>query len=230
MSYRILFLLLAVLCCGYPAHAQERLTIKLDADSTEANGVDGAISFRGVRITQGDIYIRADEAHSSGLDFRNSTWTFRGQVEFGASGTTVGASVAVLQFEEQELISAALTGSPVEFNQNGASNVALKSATARLEFATSALDKAYFSGTPVTYTQTGNDLSTDARADSVFFDAGNNVVTLQDDAWIGEGSREIRGNRITYNYAERSVVAASNAEGNERVTITIAPPEREESP
>jgi lipopolysaccharide transport protein LptA len=224
---------LAVLNAGLFAHAQtgdQRLTIKLDAESTEANGLDGAISFRGIRITQGDIYIRADQAHSSGLDFRNSTWTFRGNVEFGAQNTTVGAAEAVLSFEEQELMSAALTGAPVTFSQSGASEVSLQSATARLEFATSELDKAYFAGTPVVYSQNDTELSTSARADSVFFDAGKTMVTLQDNAWIGEGSREIRGNRITYNYAERSVVAASNDDGNERVTITIAPPEPERAP
>ncbi|MFK7885661.1 MAG: LptA/OstA family protein [Gammaproteobacteria bacterium] len=233
MLHRFAIFILATLCavsCANAQDAEQRLTIKLDADSTQADGLNGAISFRGVRITQGDIYIRADEAHSSGLDFRNSTWTFQGNVEFGARGTTVAATRAVLSFEEQELVSAALTGAPVKFNQGGTANVALESTTARLEFATSALDKAYFTGQPVTYVQAGAELTTNARADSVFFDAGQSMVTLQDDAWIGEGAREIRGNRITYNYIERSVVAASNAEGDERVTITIAPPVRSEPP
>ncbi len=221
-----------VLAVAVPVAAQsadDRLTIKLDAESTEANGQDGAISFRGITIEQGDTFIKADEAHSSGLDFRNSTWIFEGGVQFGARGTRVSAGKAVLEFREQELTSATLSGAPVNFSQSAAASVKLSGNTARLEFAASTLNKAYFTGTPVNYEQISDTLSTMARADSVFFDAPKGTVTLQDNAWIGEGSREITGNRITYNYTQRSVVAASDANGDERVTITIAPPAREES-
>ncbi|MFK8017599.1 MAG: LptA/OstA family protein [Gammaproteobacteria bacterium] len=227
-----LSLALAAVLASPVAHAQssadERLTIKLDAESTQANGVDGSISFRGISITQGDTFIKADVAQSSGLDFLNSTWTFTGNVEFGARGTNVSARQAVVDFREQVLISATLEGSPVNFRQNAAANVRLTSNSARLEFTDAALNKAYFTGTPVEYEQSAEELMTNARADSVFFDAGAGIITLQDNAWIGEGTREITGNRISYNYEQRNVVAASNAEGSERVTITITPPSSDE--
>ena len=232
MLIRFFIVATVVLAVITPVAAQtdnDRLTIKLDAESTQANGRNGAISFRGVTIEQGDTFIKADEAHSSGLDFRNSTWTFEGRVRFGARGTRVSAGKAVLEFREQELTSATLSGAPVKFTQSAAANVKLDGNTARLEFLSSALNKAYFTGSPVNYEQTSDTLSTTARADSVFFDATQGTVTLQDNAWIGEGSREITGNRITYNYTQRSVVAASDANGDERVTITIAPPARDES-
>jgi lipopolysaccharide transport protein LptA len=225
MHARHFFVTIALALSALPVCAQKsdaRLTIKLDAESTQANGLDGGISFRGVTITQGDTFIKANEASSSGLDFRNSTWTFAGEVRFGARGTTASAGQAVLEFREQELVSATLTGSPVKVSQAAPTRVDLSSTRARLEFVNSALSKAQFNGGPVSYRQRAAELTTDARADSLLFDALSGVVTLQDNAWISEGSREITGNKISYNYVSRSVVAAGDE--NERVTITIAPP------
>lgn len=226
MPARHLFTAAVVVLAASAALAQDgddRLTIKLDAESTQADGLDGGISFRGVTITQGDTFIKADEASSSGLDFRNSTWTFIGEVRFGARGSTASAARAVLEFREQELVSATLTGRPVNFSQAAQSRIDLSSRSARLEFEDSALSRAQFEGGPVRYRQRSDDLTTDARADRLSFDAPAGVVTLLGNAWISEGSREISGNRITYNYVSRSVVAAGN--DKERVTITIAPPD-----
>lgn len=231
MPKRNLFIALLFASIAWPAPAQDndaRLTIKLDAESTEANGIDGGISFRGVTITQGETYIKADEASSSGLDFRNSTWTFTGEVRFGARGTTASAQQAILEFREQELVSATLTGEPVNVSQSAQARVDLSSKRARLEFENGALSKAQFKGNPVLYRQRSDELTTDAHADLLLFDAVAGVVTLQENAWISEGSREITGNRISYNYVSRNVVAAGDE--NERVTITIAPPSESKTP
>lgn len=209
------------------------LTITLDADSTEASGRDGALSFRGIRIAQGDLSISADVANASGLDFRASTWTFIGDVKFNSGEADVSAGRAVLMFRDQQLLSADLSGPPVRFAQStnsGANDkVVLTSAEARLEFSNRQLQRATFDGAPVNYTQTGEGTETTAQAGTVRVNQAGGTITLTDDALIREGSNEIRGNRITYNYLERNVVAAGD---EERVTITITPPteDPEEAP
>ena len=199
------------------------LTITLDADSTEARGRDGAITFRGIRIAQGDLSISADTANASGLDFSASNWTFEGDVRFASGTTVVTAGRADLSFENQQLVSAELSSPPVRFEQNLNGRMVLDSRDATLRFANRALISAQFNGAPVTYQQSGGELDTLAEARRIVIDQASGVINLNRDALIKEGTREIRGSEITYNYRERSVVAASNAD--ERVTITIAPPD-----
>lgn len=220
----------AVICgvlmtAAVPLMAQssvDELTITLDAESTEANGRNGAIAFTGIRVSQGNLSISADHANASGLDFRSSQWTFEGNVRFASGGSTVSAGRAILAFEDQQLVSADLSGPPVRFEQNLNGTVALVSREARLEFARRTLSRARFNGAPVTYEQTGDAIATTAEARRIVIDQAAGTIDLSRDALIREGTREIRGDNITYNYLERSVVAAGDSD--ERVTITIAPP------
>ena len=57
-----------------------RLPISLDADSTDYDGKNSMLMFRGLRLTQGNIGIEADEGRASNLDFENSVWQFIGNV------------------------------------------------------------------------------------------------------------------------------------------------------
>ncbi len=204
-----------------------RLTVELDADSTRADGPNGVIEFAGVTIRQGDLRVRADNARSSGLDFENSAWTFSGAVEFRSADTRVVAGRAVLRFSEQRLTDATLEGAPLRFEQQREAATSLTSSDARLEFDGGSLARAYFRGDPVEFAQTTADAETRSRADSLVYDAVGGVLTLQDNAWIGEGGREISGNRIMYDFVNQKIVAASDANGQERVRITITPPEEE---
>ncbi|MEM6639162.1 MAG: LptA/OstA family protein [Pseudomonadota bacterium] len=202
----------------------DTLTITLNAESTEASGRDGALAFRGIRVTQGDLSISADLANASGLDFRSSQWTFEGNVRFASAGSTVTAGRAVLAFEDQQLVSADLSGPPVRFTQELNGSMALSSREARLEFRNRTLARARFNGAPVTYRQNADDLETMAQARRIVIDQRNGTIDLRRDASIKEGSREIRGDQITYNYLARSVTAASESGSDERVTIMITPP------
>lgn len=210
------------------AQTDSRLTVELDADSTRADGPNGVIEFTGVTIRQGDLRVRADNARSSGLDFENSTWTFSGDVEFRSADTLVAASNAILRFSAQQLTDATLEGTPLRFEQQREAATRLSSSDARLEFNDGSLARAYFRGKPVEFHQNKGDDETSSRADSLVYDALDGVLILQDNAWIGEGGREISGNRIMYNFVEQKIVAASDANGQERVRITITPPDRED--
>lgn len=220
-------LCLLVLIGATASHAQsqlDRLTIKLDADSTEADAVKGVIRFRGVSIAQADLSVRADAAESSSLDFADSTWTFTGNVRFASADTRLHAQHATLKFASQELTTANLDGAPLVFEQTRDGDVRLTASAARLAFQDSALATAAFTGTPVEYSQTANAKTTSSRAQTLHYDANAGTIDLLGNAWIGDEGKEIKGNRITYNFKTRSYAAASDDDGNERVTITITPP------
>ena len=57
-----------------------RLPISLDADSTDYDGKSSMLVFRGMRLTQGNIGVQADEGLASKLDFEDSVWQFSGNV------------------------------------------------------------------------------------------------------------------------------------------------------
>lgn len=214
-------------CCAWSAGAQgaaTALTITLDADSTEANAATGEIRFSGVTISQGTLSVRAATARSSSLDFAASTWVFEGNVRFASADTRLEAERAELRFVEQTLQSARLTGAPLRFEQSQDGSVRLDARTARLEFRDNAVRTASFEGKPVTYVQTAGDSTVRSRAERLNFDADAGMITLQGDAWIGDDGKEISGNSIKYNFRTRSYVAASDEEGDQRVTITITPP------
>ena len=76
---------IATLCLLNPAAvtAQEedlRLPISLDADATDYDGKSSMLMFRGLRLSQGDLGIQADEGRASKLDFEDSVWHFAGNV------------------------------------------------------------------------------------------------------------------------------------------------------
>ena len=75
-------LALAVLIAG-PVAAQRddlRLPISLDADSSEYDGKSTMVVFEGLRLTQGNTGIEADEGRASKLDFEDSVWQLSGNV------------------------------------------------------------------------------------------------------------------------------------------------------
>ena len=57
-----------------------RLPISLDADSTDYDGKSSMLMFRGLRLSQGNLGIQADEGRASKLDFEDSVWHFSGNV------------------------------------------------------------------------------------------------------------------------------------------------------
>jgi lipopolysaccharide transport protein LptA len=74
--------------------------------------------FREVVITQGDVRIEAAEANVvGGLDFENGEWTVSGNVRIRAEGGSLKSDKAVVQFRNNLISQAVVTGTPAEFEQ-----------------------------------------------------------------------------------------------------------------
>lgn len=95
------------------------LPIELDAESTEIDRKNNRLVFRGVRITQGELGISAELALASDLEFSDSEWVFRGDVNIDSPRTTIAAEEALLRFVRHRLRTVALTGEPVSFERTG---------------------------------------------------------------------------------------------------------------
>jgi lipopolysaccharide transport protein LptA len=113
-------------CLGSPVQAEEAeldfgidksLPITLDADSSEFDRRNNKLRFRGLRISQGALGIRADEGEATKLDFENSLWMFTGNVKIDSKGAIAFADTAELTFKNHRLMVAVLRGQPARFEQ-----------------------------------------------------------------------------------------------------------------
>lgn len=83
-------------------------------------------------------------------------------------------------------------------------------------------------GSPARYQQpaVGEQASTDAKALTIIYAARENLLTLEREAVIEQGSNLFRGNRILYDTAKRVVTAEGgprDGEGSGRVEMIIQP-------
>lgn len=100
------------------AAAQEpdlELPISVDADSADYDGKTSMLMYRGLKLTQGGIGVRADRGRASNLDFEDSIWHFSGNVVIDARQAHVKCETADLTFEGHQLQTARITGSPATF-------------------------------------------------------------------------------------------------------------------
>lgn len=95
--------------------ADLRLPISLDADSTDYDGKNSMLMFRGLRLSQGSIGITADVGRTSELDFEDSVWEFTGNVTIDTANGHIECETANLQFSDHQLRVATITGSPATF-------------------------------------------------------------------------------------------------------------------
>ena len=109
------FALLTASCIAAAQLTDLRLPISLDADSTDYDGKSSMLRFRGLRLSQGNIGIEADEGLASKLDFEDSVWRFTGSVVIDIENGHIECSSADLQFVNHELKTAIIAGSPATF-------------------------------------------------------------------------------------------------------------------
>ncbi len=100
-----------------PTSIQTDLPIMIDADSSEFDYEQGRLVFRGLRLDQGNLGIRADIAETDKLDFTAGEWLFTGNVVVEAESTRLECDSAALRFANHELTGATLRGSPARFEQ-----------------------------------------------------------------------------------------------------------------
>jgi len=95
--------------------------ITLDAESSQMDYKNNAIDFRQVVISQCSTRVQADHAHATGLNFANSRWTFDGNVHIDAEQRgSLRSDEAVVEFKDNRIARATITGKPAEFEQKRA--------------------------------------------------------------------------------------------------------------
>jgi len=117
MKIRIFIQIILLLLPGLAAAqlTDLRLPISLDADSTDYDGKRSMLRFKGLRLSQGNIGIEADEGLASKLDFEDSVWKFTGSVIIDVENGHIECDSADLQFLNHQLTLAVVEGSPATF-------------------------------------------------------------------------------------------------------------------
>lgn len=92
-----------------------RLPISLDADSTDYDGKSSMLRFEGLRLSQGNMGVVADEGRATKLDFEDSVWRFDGNVVIDTENGRIECDSADLTFTEHELRLAVIEGDKATF-------------------------------------------------------------------------------------------------------------------
>lgn len=100
-----------------PTAGIRNLPINVDAASSDVDYRSNTLVFRDVVITQGTTRVSADLARATGLDFRDSTWTFTGNVRIERDGGVLESDAAQVQFRANLLRVATIQGKPARFEQ-----------------------------------------------------------------------------------------------------------------
>lgn len=102
------------------------LPVSVDAASTEIDVPTNTLVFRNVVISQGDTRVQAERAHATGLNFANSRWNFEGNVRIdGEQRGNLRSDQAVVEFRDNHIARATITGKPAEFEQKRANSDAV---------------------------------------------------------------------------------------------------------
>jgi lipopolysaccharide transport protein LptA len=92
--------------------------ITWDAAATEMDIKTHVWHLKDVTITYGKMTVRADRALATAGDFKDSRWTFDGNVRINAVPRgNLRSDQAIVEFEDNQLKRATATGNPAEFDQ-----------------------------------------------------------------------------------------------------------------
>lgn len=160
------------------------------------------------------------DAASSEVDYRSNTVIFRdviitqGDVRVSAQR----ARATGLNFDDSTWT---FSGDVRITVQGGA----LRSSEATVNFTANRVARAVIRGKPAEFEQKLEKSAGTARgrAESIEYDLVKRTVRLSDDAWLSDGSNEIRGQQLVYDLREQRVEAGSRAGRQDRVQITIRP-------
>jgi lipopolysaccharide transport protein LptA len=76
------------------------------------------VVFKDVVISQCAMRVAAEHARATGLNFANSRWTFDGNVRIDADQRgSIRSDAAVVEFKDNHIARATVTGKPAEFQQ-----------------------------------------------------------------------------------------------------------------
>ena len=123
LKYRYLSTAVAFVCAAAFGQSDDlRLPISLDADSTAYDGKSSMLMFQGLRLTQGNIGIVADEGRATQLDFEDSVWHFSGNVVIDVENGHMESDSADLEFSGYQLRLATIAGNPATFTMQRPGN------------------------------------------------------------------------------------------------------------
>jgi len=92
--------------------------ITVDAASSKVDYRTNTLIFDQVVIAQGTMRVEADHGRATGLNFANSHWTFDGHVRVDADPRgKLRSDEAVVDFRDNRIARATVTGKPAEFEQ-----------------------------------------------------------------------------------------------------------------
>jgi lipopolysaccharide transport protein LptA len=110
----------------------ERQEIVLDSKRLGFNGQTNLFEVETPKIRQGDLYIAADEAVATSIEFdESSEWRFTGNVRMESGTAVIEADSAVFTFANGQLARGELAGTPASFRDLGAITKASNSGRAQ---------------------------------------------------------------------------------------------------
>lgn len=204
MKYRLAALLLLIPVVTASQLPDMRLPISLDADATDYDGRNSMLRFRGLKLTQGNIGIVADEGRATKLDFQDSVWKFSGNVVIDVENGHIESETADLKFSDHQLTLATITGNPATFELKRIDSEEVTYAEAGNLVYDLAAGTIEFSGN-ARITEGGNQISSELL-----------VYNILEQRINAQGSQEGDGRvRIIYTPPEDSVDAESDADAED---------------
>jgi lipopolysaccharide transport protein LptA len=165
MSNTIRNLIPLLLVFGLPslAHAQEadldlRLPWTINSETMSFDGKTSTVIYTGLRFSQGNIFIEADEGRSTVNEKDSGFWSFAGNVIIDVNQGRIECQSAELTFSGNVLTRAVVTGAPATFRmqRSGADDTTHASASKLLYDVQNGVIE--FSG-EATITESGNEIS-----------------------------------------------------------------------
>jgi lipopolysaccharide transport protein LptA len=101
----------------------------------------------------------------------------------------------------------------------------LRSNQAVVDVQNDQIAKATITGSPAEFEQHNSEtnITTRGHAGEIVYEVGPGTVQLRDNAWLSNGSTDMKGSTVVYDIRQEKVRAASEPGGNERVHIRISP-------
>ena len=213
-----MLLLVPALSFGQVTDLDMRLPMDIDADNTTIDGKNSMIIFSGLRLTQGHISIEADEGRATRMELEDSYWHFEGNVIIDVGSGRIQCDSAKLYFDEFQLRSATVTGTPALYDLQRAGTEDVTHAEAgRLDYDVDA-GVIRFSD-QATITEGGNQISSNVLVYNLAEQRINADSTGEDDGRV----------RITYTPAN-GIELPEEITGEDEADELEEPDERDETP
>ncbi|MGO9803669.1 MAG: lipopolysaccharide transport periplasmic protein LptA [Steroidobacteraceae bacterium] len=109
---------------GTPLPDFSSLPVQVEASGgSEVDFHTNEVVLKNVVISQGNMRVSAERARATGLNFANSRWNFEGNVRIDAEQRgNLRSDQAVVEFRDNHIARATITGKPAEFEQRRANS------------------------------------------------------------------------------------------------------------